>query len=81
MMLFLLFIALMVFPRGKEKGLSKKYLLSKASFHLKHKTLMFLFLFSTVGLGAYIYYNTHILNKTYTEVEIEKMRVDYEKKI
>lgn len=80
MMLFLLFIALMVFPRGKEKGLSKKYLLSKASFHLKHKTLMFLFLFSTVGLGAYIYYNTHILNKTYTEVEIEKMRVDYEKK-
>lgn len=80
MMLFLLFIALIAFPRGKEKGLSKKYLLSKTSFKLKHKALLFIFLLSTVGLGGYIYYNTHILNKTYTEVEIEKMRVDYEKK-
>lgn len=80
MMLFLLFIALLVFPRGKEKGLSKKFRLSKTSFKLKHKALLFIFLFSTVGLGAYIFYNTHILNKIYTEVEIEKMRVDYEKK-
>ncbi|MBL1222476.1 hypothetical protein JET18_16605 [Chryseobacterium sp. L7] len=80
MMMFLLFIALLVFPRGKEKGLSKKYLLSKTSFRLKHKVLLFLFLFSTVGLGAFIYYNTHILNSQYSDVESEKMRLEYEKK-
>ena len=80
MMLFLMFIALLVFPRGKEKGLSKKYLLSKTSFKLKHKALLFLFLFSTVGLGGYIYYNTNVLNSNYTNVESEKMRLEYEKK-
>ncbi|MDR4950623.1 M1 family aminopeptidase [Chryseobacterium sp. ES2] len=80
MMMFLLFIALLVFPRGKEKRLSKKYLLSKTSYKLKHKVLLFLFLFSTVGLGAFIYYNTHILNSHYSEVESEKMRFEYEKK-
>ncbi|PZU86723.1 MAG: hypothetical protein DI529_08395 [Chryseobacterium sp.] len=80
MVIFLLFVALLVFPRGKEKGLIKKYRLSKTSFKVKHTIGLFLFLFCTIGIGGFIYYNTHILNKSYTDVEIEKMRVDYEKK-
>ena len=80
MVFFFLFLALLVFPRGKEKALSKKYLLAKTSFRLKHRLLLFLLLFSTVGVGAFIFYNTHILNRSYTEVDMEKMRVNYEKK-
>ena len=80
MMLFLLFVALMVFPRGKEKSFSKKYLLSKSSFKVKHKVLLVVLLLATIGTGGFIYYNTQVLNKFYTQVEMEKMRVDYEKK-
>ncbi len=77
---FLLLASLLIFPRGKEKSISKKYRLAKTSFNLKHKIALGVFLLFSLGLGAYIFYNTHLLNPYYTSVEIEKKRADYEKK-
>ncbi len=45
-----------------------------------YKSLFSVLLILFIGLGAYIYYNTHVLNQYDTSDQVEKMRIDYEKK-
>lgn len=73
-------LAIMVFARGKEKGFKARYKLAKSTIGWKHKLAMVLLLLSSVSAGAYIYYNTRVLNEYMTPKEAEELRVAFEKK-
>jgi ABC-2 type transport system permease protein len=72
--------ALMVFARGKEKGLKARFRLSKSSFNGKHKLALVFCMLIAFSAGAYIYYNTKVLNQFTTPKEEEEMVVTWEKK-
>jgi ABC-2 type transport system permease protein len=78
-LVFCLF-ALMVFARGKEKGLKSRFRLSKTSFNGKHKLALTLCMLIAVSAGGYIYYNTKVLHKFVTPKEQEELSVAFEKK-
>lgn len=72
-------IALMVYARGKEKGIKAKYRLSKSTYKAGHKLALTGFALLAIGIGSYIYYNTKVLNNYRTPKEIEALQVTAEK--
>lgn len=78
--LALCLLALMVFARGKEKGLKSRFRLSKTSFNGKHKLALVLCMLIAGSAGGYIYYNTKVLHKFVTPKEREELSVAFEKK-
>lgn len=78
--LFLCLLALTLYARGKEKGLKARYRLSKGSAGPAFRLALLALLLSAVGTGAYIYYNTRVLNEYTTGKESEARAVVFEKK-
>ncbi len=72
--------ALMVFARGKEKRFKARYKLSRYSINGKYKLALVFFMLLSIGTGAYIYYNTNVLNTYMTPKESEELQVAFEKK-
>ena len=77
--LLLLIIGSLVIVRGTETNLLKRikasrYRLSKPLFKLAS-----IILIAFVTLGSFIFYNTNILNKYWTNTEKTAFKVDYEK--
>lgn len=71
-------LAIMVFSRGKEKGLKARYKLAKSTLGRKYKLAMALLLLCALSTGAYIYYNTNILNEYRSPKRQEELQVRYE---
>lgn len=72
-------LALLVFARGKEKGLKAKWRLSGRT-DIKYKLALLFFMLTAVSAGGYIYYNTKVLNNFTTPKENEEEAVAFEKK-
>ncbi|MCD6068106.1 MAG: hypothetical protein K0S33_2932 [Bacteroidetes bacterium] len=77
--LFLSFLALKFYARGKEKGLRARYRLSKHSSSKGLRIAMALSFVVAVGIGSYIYYNIKVLNKYTTPKQLEALQADFEK--
>lgn len=80
--LFCILIGFVIFSfyvRGKETGM--KHRLAQAGFLLKkNKLAMSISALVFVVCCSFMYYNTKVLNKYYSEKETENMQVSYEKK-
>ncbi|WP_051292885.1 ABC transporter permease/M1 family aminopeptidase [Olivibacter sitiensis] len=77
--LFLMLVSLLFFPRGKEKNYKAKYRLSGKHYGIGYKVAMLATWTIAFSCGAYIYYNTHVLHVFRTALEIEQLQADYEK--
>ncbi len=77
--LLLCLLALMVLPRGKEKGLTARFRLSKSSFRPVHKIALALCILFAISAGGYIHYNTHILNRYVSPKQMEEEQAMFEK--
>ncbi len=77
---FLILLALLVFPRGKEKPLKKRWQLSAGLFTAKFKGLQLASLLLAVGLGVFIYYQNRVVVPYYSPEETQKISADMEKK-
>ncbi|HRP89253.1 MAG TPA: M1 family aminopeptidase [Edaphocola sp.] len=77
--MFLSFVALFFYARGKEKGIKARYLFSKKEMGSSSRVAMYLSLIVFLGLGTYIFYNTNILNPYISSKDQVKSMVDYEK--
>jgi len=71
---------LMVFARGKEKGLKARYRLSRSAFTGKHKIALACCMLVALSAGAYIFYNTNVLHQNKTPKQQEEEQVAFEKK-
>lgn len=64
--------------RGTEEAFAKRWQNFKQDWPVTRKAILpFLVVF--LGLGGYIFYNTHILNEYQTSYQMEKESVEYEK--
>ncbi len=80
--LFAVIIAIISYAfyvRGKETAMNKRLTYAKARLG-KNKWPLLVLVILFFGSGAYIYYNTLVLNKVTSEDESERAQVDYEKK-
>ncbi len=66
--------------RGAESEFSTRWKLAKSRFNRMSGMLLTLFLLFWVGSGAFIYYNTNVLNKYFSSEEVIKNGVAFEKK-
>ncbi len=71
--------SLFFFARGKEKGLKSRFRFSKKEVKPIIKWSIALLFLVFAGTGAYIFYNTHVLNQFITPKEMVKRMVEYEK--
>jgi hypothetical protein len=65
--------------RGKEQNFKSRFLFAKNSFRKLHLLGYGLSLACMILFGSFIYYNTRILNKFYTPLEIDQQIADLEK--
>ncbi|MBK8367075.1 MAG: hypothetical protein IPL10_06570 [Bacteroidetes bacterium] len=75
----LLITSTLMWYRGKEQNFKSRFLFAKSSFrkiHLLGYAMSFTFLIIS---GSYIYYNTRVLDKFYTDKEIDLQTVALEK--
>lgn len=77
--LFLSFVSLFFYARGKEKDIKSRYLFSKKEVGKQLRIALYLCLFTFIALGSYIFYNTNILNKYVSNTDYVKEMVHYEK--
>lgn len=80
LVLCLSLLSLFFFARGKEKGLASRFKFSKREVTRPIKIAIFTLLFIFLGTGAYIFYNTNVINKYVSPKEMIKTQVDYELK-
>jgi len=73
-------ISYLFWVRGVTDGFKSRLKTAGARFNGGTKKLFFAALFLFVASGAYIFYNTNILNKYITSYQGEKQQVDYELK-
>lgn len=78
--LVLAFLSLMVYARGKEKGLKARFRLAKSNYSHGLKLGLTGFALLAIATGSYIYYNTKVLNIYRTPKESEVLQVTAEKK-
>lgn len=78
--LVLLSLAGLIWVRGVTNGFKSRLKSAKKHLTKSYATTFTLLLIVWVGCGSYVYYNTKVLNTYKTSDEIEKGRVDYEKK-
>jgi len=69
----------LLWVRGNETTFSKRFTLLKERLTMSTKVSLVIFLFLFAGLGAFIYYNTNILNEYKTSKEHLLESVNYEK--
>lgn len=74
------FIALMVYARGKEKGLKARFRLARSTYGRGQQLALAGFALIAIAAGSYIYYNTKVLNNYRTPKETEDLQVAAEKK-
>lgn len=77
--LFLGLLSVLLWVRGKERGFRTRWKQAKPSFSPMMKLGMGMSLLVFVCMGAFIYYNTHILNTYLSDSAQEKQQADYEK--
>jgi ABC-2 type transport system permease protein len=77
---FLCLLALLLFPRGKEKPLANRWKLSSAKFTPSYKAMMATAFFAAIGFGIFIFYQTRVLVPYYSPEESQEMAADMEKK-
>jgi ABC-2 type transport system permease protein len=73
-------LGLFVYARGKEKGLRSRLIFSKKEVTGTSKLAIAGLFIVFLGAGAYIYYNTNILNQYVSPKELIKKQVAYELK-
>jgi len=78
--LIICMLALLVFARGKEKGLKARFRLSRTSFGAKHKLALAVCMLMAISAGAFIFYNTNVLHSIVTPKQAEEDAVAFEKK-
>ncbi|MCK5171558.1 MAG: hypothetical protein KAQ75_16895, partial [Bacteroidales bacterium] len=69
----------LLWVRGNENSLSKRFSLLKQRMTLSTKLGLAAFLVIFIGLGSFIFYNTNVLNKYITSKERMMESVNYEK--
>jgi len=77
--IFLLTLATIFWMRGKEKGIKARWKIAKTLLTVPTTLILTVSFLLFVATGAFIYYNTNILNKNLSEKEQEKEQVDFEK--
>jgi len=76
----LVIISNLLWVRGKEKGLRNRIRIARTLFNRKAKIAISLSLLVFIVCGGFIFYNTHILNKSISSAEQEKSQAEFEKK-
>lgn len=74
-----IWIGLLFYQRGKEKNYGARFRLSGKHYGKGHLAGFSAFFLIALSCGAYIYYNTHVLNTMRSAVATEQLLVDYEK--
>lgn len=77
---FLTMLALMLYPRGKEKSLSSRWKLSGANLTPSFRGAMIFCASMVLFTGAFIYYQNNVLVPSYSPEEGQKISADMEKK-
>ena len=67
-------------PRGKEVTLGKRWNVAAQQFHGPWRLITLLAFVVFIATGAWLYYNTKVLNKIITPKVADRRRADYEKK-
>jgi ABC-2 type transport system permease protein len=76
----LVIISNLLWVRGKEKGFRNRIRIANTLFNKKAKLAISLSLLVFLLCGGFIYYNTHVLNKSISSKDEEKGQADFEKK-
>lgn len=76
----LILVSILMWMRGKESGFRNRMKIAQKGFNPKAKLAMSFFLLVFLLSGGFIYYNTHILNKSISSKDEEKEQADFEKK-
>jgi ABC-2 type transport system permease protein len=76
----LMVISNLLWVRGKEKGFKARLRIAKTLFNTNAKIALSFCLLLFVGTGAFIYYNTSILNKSISAKKMEEAQAEFEKK-
>jgi ABC-2 type transport system permease protein len=69
----------LMWARGNERRFKSRFLFAKTNFRKTHLLGYTLSLACMILFGSYIYYNTRVLNKFHTQLEIEQQVADLEK--
>jgi ABC-2 type transport system permease protein len=77
--LLICLLALLVFARGREKGYKARFRLAKSSLNWAYKSAFAVLLLLSVSAGAYIHYNTSVLNKYTTPKAAEELQAKGER--
>jgi ABC-2 type transport system permease protein len=77
---FLMLLALVVYPRGKEKPIKKRWHLSSPIITGKYKALAYGTLLIALGFGAFIYYQNRVLVPYTSPKENQKSTAEMEHK-
>lgn len=76
----LLVISNLLWVRGKEKGFKARFKIAKTLFNAKAKMGLAAFVLIFLSAGAFIYYNTNVLNKNVSSKKQEESQAEFEKK-
>ncbi|MCF2875795.1 MULTISPECIES: ABC transporter permease/M1 family aminopeptidase [unclassified Tenacibaculum] len=77
----LLILGAILSVRGTENSLKKRWSSGKYSMSKRLKTFTIVVFCSFLGLGTYIFYNTNVLNKYWTNTEEIAFKASYEKEL
>jgi ABC-2 type transport system permease protein len=77
---FLCLLALLLYPRGKEKSIKARWRLSSYFNTVKYKSLLAGSVLVTIATGAFIFYQTKVLQSYTKPKESERIAADLEKK-
>jgi ABC-2 type transport system permease protein len=77
---FLILLALLVYPRGKEKAIKKRWQLSSHAFTSRYKVLTYGSVVAAIGFGAFIFYQNRVLVPYTSPKEGQQRTADMEKK-
>jgi ABC-2 type transport system permease protein len=75
----LLITSTLMWHRGKEQNFKSRFLFAKSSFRKFHLLGYVFSLMCMILFGSFIHYNTRVLNKFYTPLEIDQQIADLEK--
>ena len=73
-------ISQLLWPRGTDESLRARFQLMRQNLGRAYVVVLTLCVLIFICSGAFIYYNTNILNKYATQKDKEKLQADYEKK-
>jgi ABC-2 type transport system permease protein len=77
---FLCILALILYPRGKERSLKARWQLTPAPDHHRYSRYLVSALLLTLAAGAFIYYQTRVLQDDTKPKDAERQMADLEKK-